>query len=230
MRKLLSIILYFSSITYADDVVFFQTCFHGKSEAQNALQEVSFIKNRNDKIARSNNCLDFYISKKREELYLKYLKIKFQGLYTLKSTSSDADQRQCNIEVIKVKKVKIHSKTASTIQTIHLSKDSNYKNIETKMTLKILHNTSGMINFEHQSINVHCKITRTGYNLKISSNSPDFKIETSRFVNIGSTIELGDFIQKIDEKNSELSISKGIRYQDRLGKKYTSVKLKGLSL
>lgn len=220
------IILVFVIPVKADDKVYFQACFNEKKLASSAYKEISFIQNKSDKIKTVGKCIDFYIDQTREGLYQKFLQVKFMGQYNLSSSETSQDERQCKLEIIETQKLLRNNLIIETSKNHLLSQSNRNKNLISTMNMYISHNMSGSMIIDNESIKIHCRVVKNGYNLKISANSDNFTLETSRYISKGSIIDLGDFIQDLDNKNKELSLSKGIKLNDSIGSKYSSIKIK----
>lgn len=226
MNKALIIIFFtFSSIyVYGQNHSYFHACFSSKSVARSALTEISFIKAKEDRIKTQGHCVDFYINKVREELYTKFLQVKFGGKYKL-SNSMPSDTKQCKLELIKDEVTSGDNNTFKIGTRVKLNKQNNKSKSRSAMSIYISHGTTGAMVVDNERYTIACKVTGAGYNLTIKTTSPDITLSTSRFVPFGGSIELGDFIQNSTDKLNEVSTKRGIKKGKVTNKKYSSIKL-----
>lgn len=225
MHKFILFFLLLSSQALAQSHSYFQACFSSNTNAKKALEEVKFIKNKADRIKQVNRCLEFYTETSREELYQKFLLIKFQGQYRL-SSSTQPSSRQCKLELIKVSKGQHEKDQISLGQRNNLHSRQRNSNQTSAMSIYISEGTTGSMMINSEKLTIHCRVNHSGYELEIAATSPELSLKTSRFLPFGQSIELGDFIQKIDNKKSKLSSQQGIEYSKADANKYSSIKLR----
>lgn len=94
------------------------------------------------------------------------------------------------------------------------------------MNIYISQGDKGSMIIDQERLTIKCRVTNTGYNLYIESTSPLVSLSTSRFLNFGGSIELGSFIQNINNKKNKLSLSNGVNYNTQKGKKISSITLR----
>lgn len=227
MLKFLFFLLFlsFTQALYAQGHSYFQACFTNKSIARSASKEITFIKNKSDRIKLVGKCLDFYVEKVREELYTKFLQVKFGGLYQL-SSSKVEEQKQCKLELIKLQRSKGNDTDYQVGSRLKLSK-TNHKSLQTSsMNIYISDGMDGGMDIDGERYRIKCRVTNMGYSLEISSSSPNISLSTSRFVAIGQSIELGNFVQQVNDQKNKISINSGIKSVSKLGNEYSSIKLR----
>lgn len=218
-------IILFNSSVYAQNSTYFQACFNNKSIATSAIKEINFIKNKTDKIKLVGNCLDFYIDSTREELYTKFIQVKFLGLYKL-SSLKNSKAKQCKLELITIENKKMNSTKLGATKRIKLHKQNDKSNSTTSMSIYISQGTTGSMIVDDEKLSIDCRVTNSGYNLEIKTSSPQVSLNTSRFIPYGQSIELGTFVQNINDKKKEISLSQGVQLQNKNGIKYSSIQLR----
>ncbi len=216
---------FLSSVAFGQENVYLHACFTNKSIARSAIKEISFIKNKTDKIKLLRNCIDFYIGSNREQLYTKFLQVKFMGQYKL-SSLNNAQPKQCKLELVTVEKSDIKNTKLGISNSAQFLKQKNVKNKTSSMNIYISQGDKGSMIIDQERLTIKCRVTNTGYNLYIESTSPLVSLSTSRFLNFGGSIELGSFIQNINNKKNKLSLSNGVNYNTQKGKKISSITLR----
>jgi len=209
-------------VSLAQDKEYFQACFAHAKNAIHAFNSIQFIKAEQDKIQRSAECLEFYISKQRTKLYQRYLKTKYQGYYTLSSHASMATQSAslCKLDVTKYVKTKNIKSAILLSKRSNLHAENQFATSTEVSSLIISHGETGTIRANESTYNITCKVLPIGYNLKIDLSGPNTQLSTSRFIQKGSTIDLGSISQDSNNKNNSYNIKKSIGLKkDKLRKR-----------
>lgn len=214
-----------SSVASGQDNVYFQACFPNQSIARSAIKEISFIKNKTDKIKSLRDCIDFYVASSRELLYTKFLQVKFSGQYKL-SSLKNVQLKQCKLELITVENSTIINTKVGLSKGAKASQQNNKNTKKTSMNIYISEGNIGSMNIDQERLTIKCRVTNTGYSLEIKSTSPLVSLSTSRFLNFGSSIELGSFLQDINIKKNKLSLSNGVNYNTQKDKKFAAITLR----
>lgn len=223
--KFIWLLLFITTSSFGQNQVYLQACFNTIALAKSAHKEVNFIKNQNDKIKYSANCLEFYVDSVREELYTKFLQIKFGGQYRL-SSSTMISEKQCNLEIKKIEDLNSNQNNFKISNQANISNTKESKLVESTMTLIISDGLEGTLIIDSLSLQVLCKVKTDGLSLDFTYVSTSENLTTNRYVAFNQTIDLADFVQNIQDKNNSISTITGINKNNKLIKKFIAIKLK----
>lgn len=226
---LLSLVISLNVLSQETPSTYISPCFPSKTEAQQAKSKIEFISTPKDKIRLDANCIEILTFKRREELYLKYIRSNFK-LVSFKH-SFESPKKECHLELVKTEyknsndtSIKVGRKNnANEIQNRGKKESVTKLIIQSGSSQTISVNNTTVLTFPNNiqrieqidRVQIHCRAVEKGYHLKINSVDANGGINTARFLPKGSSIELGALNTNDKNKRNEVDLSgvKKVDYQ-----------------
>ncbi len=210
MKILVSLIIFFISFQAKAS----QFCFP-MNDVLGAKKHLNLVELPSDNLKIYKNCLIANLDARREELYVKFLRMKYRNFTTGGShlPSGEISQDMCNIN----SKILINKSSKNKMRRIGgklIVSDSNSSNVSTQSTsIKTMFNKKARFKIGKGDMFVTCK--KSGslyYQLDIDIASSKIVLSTSVRVKKGEELKIGELIYKNESKNKNINIKSGLNH------------------
>lgn len=186
--------------------VFISACSNNERELKVAFSHALFLKTHEDKLKKNSKCIEILTTKAREELYIKYISLKIPNI-NINHSSSELNLKQC-----KLKLIKIHNSSNKKTQISNKSHRLNFIQFDSKtekkeeIQLSTLEKKESSIRFNEDSLYIKCDVKRNGYQIELWSDSSNFQITNSFYLNLGGYKKIGSYNRSTKNKNKKIQI------------------------
>jgi hypothetical protein len=221
---ILFFVSFFTISLHAEEGYYFQACFPSPELNQMAIKEIKFIQHSQDKVKVTQSCLDFYVFQNRQELYQKFLLTKF-GANVKFDHSTSKSPSECNLEISIDTVADNNNNKGQLNNAITLKQEKIKSHKEQKIQVVVADGFNTTLQAEEDILSITCKKQAGSFKLDITSLSPSYKINTSRQVTPGQSIELADFVQKLQEEKRKVSLQQGLTHSNTTGRKVINIRI-----
>lgn len=183
--------------TFAD---YTEACFEDSKIAAHAKKEIQFLTTKQDKIVPVGGCLKIETSTSRLNLFQKFLRQKY--VVSFNDFSTSIPPATCEVILRKVS-----TEIQDGINASAKNVNARSKGIKTTTTSKLVL-TEGLkseIGYNNNKYFLICYKKRDGFNIQVTSTSPDMQLNVNRYLDSNQEIELGEIIKNSESNDKNLS-------------------------
>ena len=193
--------------------------------AKEILKHVNFLKINSDRVQSSKRCVEVLTFERREKLYTNYLKQKISDIQ-ITSTEGETFNKECRFEFIQ--KEITNNKTRSVghnKKDIFLGDKSRSGLKQSRSYIVTQEKKSAQISLDKSSFYLKCRVTSTGYQVDLFTDSSDISLSSSLHIQKNRVVEIGRYTASDTNDDRNLQVIRN-RLDSRKNKKTVFLYLK----
>tara|TARA_R100000656_G_scaffold124110_1_gene101572 strand:+ start:1103 stop:1732 length:630 start_codon:yes stop_codon:yes gene_type:complete len=197
-------------------------CFSKKYDLMDARAALLKVLTVNDEVSLdlAQHCLVVTVDPVKEPVVEAFLQRRV-GIFQKKFVK----KAECHISVTEISKTNTDSNQVQVGSRTKINQGNQQSENSTQSTLKVLENKWAIIEMNDSRVDIKCLKRGDFFELEVRVGSEGSYLSNSVQLMPGQQVDLGQIVKDINEKNQEVSSSRGINLQKKTGVKENVFKL-----